>query len=509
MENNKFIVYADINCPFCFSLHERLTEMDYIDSVDWRMIEHAPQIKYDTNDLQVHAELSDEIRRVRDLASEIPIIVPPGRPNSGPAIRLIKACEGVDPEKARYLRTYIYRALWRDGLDVSDPTVLEELVRKAGLEFVDADEQSLTTLKQWQEEWETGDFSRNIPVLVTDSENKLLGLPSPQIIDAFLSGQEDKLDYHEGAFCYLKPKEKVLIVSTKDKLLDCFADALEKDYQLEFAQDSQYAIDSCRADNPPDLVLMDTGIRELDGFHTCLQIKDHEKTQNISVILFGSEKSVDDEVKAFDSGAADYITLPCAREVILARVRVQLRLKRTTDLLEQYSRLDGLTEVPNRREFDRIFEKEWRRSVRSRIPLSLILIDVDFFKPFNDNYGHMDGDQCLKQVAQTLEQGIYRAHDTVARFGGEEFVIILPDTEFEGACSAAEKFRQTIEQLQIPHAYSTVSDYVTISLGVATAIPSRSSTTTQFIDVADTALYSAKSAGRNCVRGNTLDSDPL
>lgn len=505
MSNNKFIVYADINCPFCFALHERLTDMDYIDKVDWRSIEHAPQSKYDAADLHVQAELTEEVRKVRELAPEINILVPSGRPGSGAAIQLLKSCYAIDPDKARDLRSLIYRALWTEGQDISDPLLLDSLRQEAGLSAVTNTPESLQAVQQWQNEWETGDFSRNIPVLVTDSENKLLGLPSPQIIDAFLSGQKSHLEFDEGAICYLKPKEKILIVSNKDELMDCFADALEKDYQIEFAQNGDYVIQSCHSDNPPDLVLMDIHTDSPDGFQTCLTIKDTEVSQNIAVILFGDKKIVEDEVKAFDSGAADFITLPCAREVIIARVRVLLRLKRTTDLLEQYSRLDGLTEIPNRREFDRVFEREWRRSIRAHKPLSLILLDVDYFKPYNDNYGHMDGDQCLKMIAQTVEQSIFRPHDTVARYGGEEFVIILPETDEKGAIKTAEKCKAAIERKNLLHAHSKVSDRITVSQGLATVIPKRELSPAQLLDAADAALYSAKDGGRNCIRSGTID----
>lgn len=509
MKNNKFIVYADMNCPFCFTLHERLLEQGYLDSVDWRPVEHAPSISYDESDLQAQAELTAEVNRVREVADDINIIIPAGRPNSAEAIRQLQAAARLDPIKAGIFRTLIYRALWVEGKDFSDPELLALLREKADLPDLVA-QQDDNVIAQWQQEWEEGDFSRNIPVLVTGDGNKLLGLPNPEVIGAFMSGNENFMGFDEGDFCYLKPREKVLIVSDDTDVMDSFAETLRSEYAIEFAQYGDAAYQSCISSNPPDLVLIDIDVQDPCGFTTCSNIKDDPAYQNTAIIMFSHDRTVKDEVKAFDSGAADYIPLPCAPEVLLARVRVLLRLKRTTDLLEQYSRLDGLTEIPNRREFDRMFEKEWRRAMRSREPLSLFLIDVDFFKLYNDNYGHMDGDHCLKKVSQVLEQTIRRPHDFVARYGGEEFAIILPETSLEYARHVAENLRHAIHIMNIPHSHSKVADHITFSIGMSATIPDIHTSPKKLIDAADMALYKAKENGRDTAYFvDCDDSDPM
>lgn len=170
--------------------------------------------------------------------------------------------------------------------------------------------------------------------------------------------------------------------------------------------------------------------------------------------------------------------------------------------LERLSSIDGLTQIPNRRKFDEDLDVEWKRYVRQELPLSLIMIDVDFFKRFNDAAGHLAGDDCLKSVSYILEKRIQRAGDLVARYGGEEFAVILPDTDIKSAEKFAKEICQKIEEAKISHPDSSVSPYVTVSVGVASIVPSRDKQPTDLILMADAALYQAKDSGRNCVKLN-------
>jgi diguanylate cyclase (GGDEF)-like protein len=160
---------------------------------------------------------------------------------------------------------------------------------------------------------------------------------------------------------------------------------------------------------------------------------------------------------------------------------------------------DGLTHMPNRRTFDDYIEREWRRQARSQKPISLILCDVDFFKNYNDTYGHQAGDACLRAVAQSIKSTVRRAGDLAARYGGEEFVIVMPDTDSKGVWHVADKIRRHLEQVGIPHSKSKAASVVTISCGIATVIPSNASSPQMLIENADRGLYRAKSQGRNCV----------
>jgi diguanylate cyclase (GGDEF)-like protein/PAS domain S-box-containing protein len=174
--------------------------------------------------------------------------------------------------------------------------------------------------------------------------------------------------------------------------------------------------------------------------------------------------------------------------------------KENQKVLEELSMTDGLTGISNRYRFDEVFEREWRRTMRSHSPLSLILMDIDFFKAFNDNYGHLAGDDCLRRVAQSLGRAARRTTDLVARYGGEEFAFLLPDTDSAGAVAVARQIRENMDSLNIPHPYSTVADRVTLSMGLATVIPDKGEALSDLIKLADDLLYKAKANGRNQVR---------
>ncbi|HAX78688.1 MAG TPA: diguanylate cyclase [Cyanobacteria bacterium UBA11372] len=188
---------------------------------------------------------------------------------------------------------------------------------------------------------------------------------------------------------------------------------------------------------------------------------------------------------------------------LIQRKKAETALKKANQELERLAALDGLTSVANRRQFDKILQQEWYRLKREQLPLSLIMCDVDYFKRYNDRYGHLEGDNCLKQVASAIASASRRPADLVARYGGEEFAVILPNTSAEGALKVAELIRKQVQQLKIPHVLSGASQYVSLSLGVSTIVPNADSSPLELIEIADLALYAAKQQGRNCAVGRS------
>ncbi len=277
----------------------------------------------------------------------------------------------------------------------------------------------------------------------------------------------------------------------------------------------------------PDLILLDVCMSDMDGYTVCQALKANAQTQEIPVIFISALNEVGNKIRAFDVGGVDYITKPFRIAEVIARVtthitirQLQRALQRQNDRLQQEVRdrqaaemalqmaihelerlanLDGLTQLANRRRFDEYLAVEWRRLTREGLPLSLILCDVDFFKRYNDSYGHQAGDQCLCAIAKVLRQTIKRPADLVARYGGEEFAVILPNTPLAGACQVGETIQQRVLALSIPHASSEISPYITVSFGVASVIPVLTLLPDQLVAVADQALYRAKSQGRNQV----------
>ncbi|MBF0112351.1 MAG: diguanylate cyclase [Desulfamplus sp.] len=180
-------------------------------------------------------------------------------------------------------------------------------------------------------------------------------------------------------------------------------------------------------------------------------------------------------------------------------VRIEEALYDANAQLLRIATLDGLTQIPNRRKFDDYLNSEWRRNTRDCLPISLIMCDIDFFKPYNDNYGHQGGDDTLRRVAQCIASNCRRPADLAARYGGEEFAVVLPDTVVDGALIVAENLRASVKSLKIPHEYSKVNSFVTVSVGVSSAIPNHKDSPKTLIEMADTALYQAKKLGRDRV----------
>ncbi|MCD8512546.1 MAG: diguanylate cyclase [Nitrincola sp.] len=278
------------------------------------------------------------------------------------------------------------------------------------------------------------------------------------------------------------------------------ASLLKDEYVVQVASKGLKAIEIASSQEPPDLILMDIMMPEMDGYEVCRTLKSNSSTSGIPIIFISALDEVSDEAKGLSIGAVDYITKPFHPDIVKARVRTHMDLKVKKDLLEKMSHIDGLTEVANRRSFDLQYEKELKRAQRNQQPLSLIMLDIDFFKPYNDHYGHGKGDECLIKVASELQSIICRPGDLFARYGGEEFVALLPETDAVGARKIAEAMRAKIDSLGLLHEYSAIADHVTMSAGFAVKQPNLKSGET-LLEMADKALYRAKAAGRNQVQG--------
>lgn len=317
----------------------------------------------------------------------------------------------------------------------------------------------------------------------------------------------------------------ILIIDDNPTNLGLAVDYLEESgFVVLVAQDGESGLKRVKY-ACPHLILLDVLMPGIDGFETCRLLKADTATKDIPVIFMTALSNTDDKVKGFEVGAVDYVTKPIQREELLARITAHLRIQALTDQLQKQNQqlqqqalelkaaqkaaesayqelqclanLDSLTQVANRRRFDEHLSREWRRLAREKAPISLILCDIDYFKPYNDRYGHQAGDDCLKQVAQAIKSVLKRPADLVARYGGEEFVVILPNTSAEGATQIAESIQMDLEMLEIPHAQSEVSSYVTVSLGISSQVPNPDFSVEFLIAAADKALYAAKKQGRN------------
>ena len=294
---------------------------------------------------------------------------------------------------------------------------------------------------------------------------------------------------------------KLLVVDDSPSILASLCELLHEDHEVIFASSGEEALELAYTSNP-DLILLDVVMPGIDGFEVCASLKSSPGTRDIPVIFITSMGEEVDQAKGLEAGAIDYVQKPFSSAVVKARVRNHLEVKRRQDALKGLTLRDGLTGIANRRRFDEALNEEWSRAARSRTPLSLIMIDVDHFKLYNDNYGHASGDACLRNIAAALVDSLLRPVDLLARFGGEEFVCLLPSTDETGALQVAERFKAGVAALAIPHEHSKTRPVVSISLGVATLIPIAEARPEILVVEADNRLYDAKRRGRNLIVGS-------
>lgn len=291
-------------------------------------------------------------------------------------------------------------------------------------------------------------------------------------------------------------RPKILIVDDQATNILVLREIFREDCDVIMATSGEQAL-ALAESQLPDLVLLDIVMNGTDGHEVCRQMQASALTRHIPIIFVTAKIDELDEVKGFELGAVDFITKPINPTIVKARAFTHLTLKLQSDLLRRSALTDGLTGVSNRRKFDETFEQCWRESVRSTTPISLIMIDVDYFKRYNDRYGHQAGDHCLKSIAQSLSELVRRPFDLLARYGGEEFVCILPHTALPGAISVAENMKTTVDALDMEHLDSEIGQRVTISLGVACTTAKKTTSSSSLLQTADDQLYLAKNSGRH------------
>ena len=299
-------------------------------------------------------------------------------------------------------------------------------------------------------------------------------------------------------------KPKLLIVDDQPINIQVLHQIFAPDHQVFMATSGEQAVQLC-ASKLPDLVLLDIMMPGMDGYAVCQRLKQDPLTQNIPIIFVTATHDDTAEAHGLDAGAVDFITKPINPKIVRARVKTHITLKTQADLLRSWAYMDGLTGVHNRRHFDEQLAIEWGRALRAQAPLSVLLLDVDFFKRYNDRYGHQAGDDCLRRVASAIKTSMKRPGDHVARYGGEEFVCMLPETDLAAALGVAEHIRNTISNLAIAHVDSTAAPWVTVSIGACSKPPKAVGSAKALVKQADEQLYAAKASGRNRVCGRELE----
>lgn len=292
-------------------------------------------------------------------------------------------------------------------------------------------------------------------------------------------------------------KPTILVVDDMTTTLLLIHDLLKDTYEVKIAKSGTKALEILESPNDIDLILLDIEMPDINGYDVCKRIKNNETIKNIPIIFITGRTSQEDEEYGLNLGAIDYITKPFNKAIVKLRIKNYLDLKIKNDMLEKLSMYDGLTNIRNRRFFDETFEKTFSEIKRDKKSLAVLMIDIDFFKPYNDNYGHGQGDETLRKVAKALEKTIKRASDFVARYGGEEFVILLKDINKDGVEAVANNLLNAVRELKITHEFSKIENYVTISIGASFYNSNSDITKLELLLKADETLYSVKNSGRN------------
>ncbi|MFC0202835.1 diguanylate cyclase [Novosphingobium soli] len=293
-------------------------------------------------------------------------------------------------------------------------------------------------------------------------------------------------------------RSTILIVDDEISNIEIMNAVLEDDYEVCFSTSGQQALDTARAVSP-DLILLDVLMPGMDGFEVCRQLKEDPNLADIPVIFTTGLGDTEDEMRGLALGAIDYVTKPIQPAILRARVGNHVELKRLRDQLASLAVTDALTGLSNRRQMERALEAETARLARTGDWLTVIMLDIDFFKQFNDTYGHLAGDRCIVMVGAALARAVKRASDLPARYGGEEFACILPNLDPQGAELIARDIRLHVQSLNIPHECSQISPFITVSIGVASARCHAGMSPDLWIKEADRQLYRSKQGGRDCI----------
>lgn len=315
------------------------------------------------------------------------------------------------------------------------------------------------------------------------------------------------------------PQGSVLIVDDDPVIVQSLGRMLDGLGHIRFALSGPQALKLVK-EAPPDIVLMDAEMPGMSGYEVCKTLKTDPAFRDIPIIFITGHADDDSELKGLEAGAVDFIGKPPKALLVQARVRAHMQLKLATDALRRSANSDPLTGLANRRVFEAVLEREWDRGRRAGSPVSLLMVDIDHFKQFNDTLGHPEGDRCLTLVAHLIQRLAQRPADEVARIGGEEFVVLLPETDQVGATHVAQRIVEGVAAMGIAHPASSVAAVTTVSVGVASVhripVAERGTqegqiqlTATDLVREADKALYAAKGSGRNRYQSAGVLDQPL
>lgn len=486
-------IYSDFNCPFCFAQHERIRSSALHERFNWRFVEHAPALNRQAITAAQRSLLDQEVALIQQRAPDIKVVHPGFVVNSRLAILSMISIELEHPKKANDYRTLLFRAYWQEGRDISDALILQELLKSIGIATLDIHPSAEELQHGWQTVWELGDFDLRIPSIESDTGQVMLGLQHAFNISNYLdTGKESADDQSE--FCTRQQPALVATIAL-DALTTRMA-CESSGFTLRPYDTAEQLLAQSTLETV-DAILINYQHDNTDNHRAIRTIKEAMGDTEIPIFYVADKPSSSHEIKAFNLGACDFVVVGEQLSPLTTRLNARIGLYKSIAVLRQHATVDGLTGLLNKREFQRSIEREWRSACRDNNSLALLMIDIDHFKKYNDYYGHCAGDECLKRIAAEIHRCGMRPSDSAARFGGEEFVILLPGTSERGVMRVAERLQKQVKQLAIRHDSNPDASVVTLSIGVCTAQPHADQTPLEFIELADQALYQSKHEGRN------------
>lgn len=486
-------IYADLNCPFCYVLNEWIEDAGLSSTVDWRLVNHNPQADYRSYDNQSLMELTDEVFTIRYRAPDISIVLPRGRSNSGNAEILLCEVKKSNPSLYNKLKQIIYRAYWFEDKNIESLAYLTEIAGAEGIDHINLNEDARRQIQTWTDEWRKGPFEERLPVIKRSNNDFLLGLPlKDEVINYVMLGNKTSFT---GSTCDYLKKPRVTVLGDWP-FFWAVGQALRHDTEILFCPSWKLLQNRLDQAKEPDAIIV--AYRQINK-STLAQIEKIAKNcqrNNYPLLVLSQMISDAKELELYQLGCDDVLSQNKPMDTLLIKIHKILQSKQAHKKLLQLSLTDSLTGLANKRFFYSRLEQEWGNSQRSRQSLSVLMVDIDFFKLYNDEYGHLSGDGCLREVSLLMKDQIKRETDAVFRVGGEEFALLLPYTNLEGATSIAQNIINGMHKLAIPHSQSEFK-IVTLSIGICSMINDRGFSVMDLVESADKQLYQAKKSGRN------------
>lgn len=488
-------IYADLNCPFCYAQNERLQNEPMGDQVCWNYVEHAQEIITQANTEAQLELLEFETEMVKQRAPDVVIKNPGFRVNTRLAILTLIAFSQRHPDMASALRLAIYRAYWQEGEDISNFGVLERLIKQVGGNMRSVTDEAEHAFQMGQNQWLHGEMDLRIPAMKSLDNRKLLGLQNIYNVQNFVSGLD--VESEEGSYvCTYRASPLVAIINMPDTV-EMFKRDISEFEVLSLTSMAKFLAHP--ENNEVKAVIFKVNAddefpwEELHALRESGFINHH-----LPAIAVIDKKSRSTIKQGYLIGATDIFEISDIDEYFAPCLKSRTVRFGVLDVLTRDASVDGLTGLYNKRFFNQLLEKEWRRSCRGKLSLSMIILDIDYFKNYNDFYGHVEGDDCLKQVASIISQQLIRPSDMAIRFGGEEFILLLPETDKDGLETVMVRLKQAFTDAAIPHNTNPDAPFLSVSQGGIYAHPHSDNTPLEMLKKADLALYHSKDAGRNC-----------